>query len=131
MTIKHLRPGKENVNIPDFFEVKIKHISGAKQVIQAVNRTLVNCQFIPNPQGGQTILPLSGNSYWEFLTSDNLYVQVPIGSIESIEYDLNFTKLIEAAQKRQTKIKEDLAENKVLLDDGKEVVEQVQPGAVE
>lgn len=69
---------KDDQRIPDFFTITINYLSGRKQKLD-----VVKCQYYKEIDG------------YEILSKDNLMKIVPNGSIECIDYDSNFTKLME------------------------------------
>lgn len=92
---------KKDPQIPDYFEVVVKYLSGASITIKAVDQTLINYLTIKNPsnQNENIIVPLQGNAYWQFITNENKIVKVMLSAVEDLHYDLNFTKIVEGMQK--------------------------------
>jgi len=100
--VKQFIPGKD-FKVPDSFEVTVKYLSGRVEKIEAVERIMVICQTVPDPNNPafKIVVPMHGNSYIEFLTVDDLYKQVVISTVESFSYNLDYTRMIDRARERE------------------------------
>jgi hypothetical protein len=85
---------KDNPEIPDFFEITINYLTGRKEVLQ-----VVSCQYFERLSDGiGQLLAEHFDSYEIWTTEDKMKV-VPRASIESIDYDKNWSKMISLNKK--------------------------------
>ena len=73
---------KEDQALPDFFTLTVNYLTGRKEIID-----VANFQYI------------EAIEMYEIWTKDNLMKVIPRNAIESIDYDKNWSKIIEIKAK--------------------------------
>lgn len=72
---------KEHKDIPDHYNVHIWYITGGDEIFKVANH-----------------FPIK-NEFFEFWSKDNKLNVIPLSSIKRIEFDTNFSKLVEIKEK--------------------------------
>lgn len=72
----------KNQDVPDHYGVEVTFINGEKQTMEVVAHTVLN---------GSGILSIQ--------CKEDLFVWVPVSNVLKIQYDKNFTKILEAKNK--------------------------------
>lgn len=93
---------KDDAKLPDFFTVTVNYLTGRKEVIQVAEFNYV--EKLLNPDGSIVTDHYDTFRLW---THDNKFKEIPRASVESIDYDENYTKIVminrELAQKEAVK----------------------------
>jgi hypothetical protein len=90
---------KQDDRLPDFFTVTINYLTGRKETLE-----VVSCNYYNRIVDDMGNITSDNFDCYEIWTKDDLMKIVPKASIESIDYDKNWSKIVA--------IKQELAKNK-------------------
>jgi len=90
---------KDDQRLPDYFNLTVNYLTGKAKKYQVVEMAYV--EHLTDDKGN--IITNNYNTF-RIWTHEDLFYEIPLSSIESLEYDENYTKII--------RIRKELADKK-------------------
>jgi len=96
---------KEDQELPDNYKITVYYVNGKKEELEFASHTIIDKVIIPIDENINKYEPASC-AYLEYVTKDDLWGWIPMSSIQRLEFDKNFSKIVgirEAQIKSQKK----------------------------
>ena len=97
---------KDDFDLPDYYGMTISHVNGKKDEFEIATHSLkdltrVYCTRGDFKEDGREFnLAVATCPFFEFVTRDDRWHIVPMSSIQRIEFDKNWSKIVEIKKKR-------------------------------
>lgn len=93
---------KDNLELPDSYKIKVIYVSGKTDEIEVASHNIRDKVIIPVDQNTNRY-EASGCPFLEYVTKDDFWGWIPLSSIQRLEFDKNFSKIIAEVQKQNNK----------------------------
>jgi len=115
---------KDNPDMPDGYKITVTYVNGKKEEIEVASHAVQDKTFIPTFEKEEKINVAGQLGHFvpapvpfiEYVSKDDMWGWIPLSSIQRLEFDKNFTRILEINKEMATKKKEDDLKKKALED---------------
>lgn len=91
---------KDDQELPDSYNITVYYINGKKEELELASHIIIDKVIIPVDENINKYEPASC-AYLEYVTKDDIWGWVPLSSIQRLEFDKNFSKIIGIREKQK------------------------------
>lgn len=93
---------KDDQRLPDSYKVKVFYVSGKVDELELANHWIRDKVIVPVDQSVSKY-EVAACPFLEYLTKEDLWGWIPISSIQRLEFDKDFSKIVAIKEERERK----------------------------